>query len=44
MSTTIVAVAAFAAGYGSRALYSRYRRRRWRLERARAIDALEEDA
>ena len=43
MTTTIVAVAAFAAGYGSRALYSRYRRRRW-IARARAFEALLEDA
>jgi hypothetical protein len=38
--TTIVAIAAFAAGYGTRALYSRYRRRRWR----RAQDAQEQTA
>ena len=38
MITTITAIAAFGAGYGARALYSRYRRLRWRRaqERARA--------
>jgi hypothetical protein len=35
--TTIVAIAAFAAGSGARALYSRYRRRRWRRAQERAL-------
>jgi len=43
-TTTIIAVAAFAVGYGSRALYSRYRRRRWfAARRALYANALEHE-
>jgi hypothetical protein len=41
--TTVVAITAFAAGYGARALYSRYRRRRWRRAQEQA-QALKEAA
>jgi hypothetical protein len=37
MITTIVAIASFAAGYGTRELYSRYRRRRWRRAQEQAF-------
>jgi hypothetical protein len=37
MITTIVAIISFAAGYAARALYSRYRRRRWRRAQEQAL-------